>query len=436
MFDLFKQGQNRMSKTANGSMFLRVSPAMRSAGSRFLIRLLSGTLLAAALVACEDPGSAPVAPPRITCDDPSILKLAARPISKHSKWKKVRGTPANLPAGMTWAKASKVQDFFGGKPVKVVFTLNRRMYLAEYAAGAEVVLTTISSDDEGLDSLQGSINSPLFSPDGRKIVYAGTTRGKPAFIRDAVGGDAEAIRVPLDPKARVTADPHWHVEDGKTYVYFSTLPGLVAYQSGCGQVAGSTYRSRVIDDTTVAFPEITGIPGSYRGGLSKDGIWAGTSYSSTTLYNRNRDTTLLLAGGMQQCNPSMNPFPAGSRRSDYIMVLAFGETPYTLITGGTILEGLHENLWIYNQDDKVVWQAKRENEAVYERYDKPEWSTHPAYATAVAIRRADGDGDLFVVRIGDLADAEEGELNQAQGYLKIGEGGFTSDSYSHLWVGE
>jgi hypothetical protein len=359
--------------------------------------------------------------------------LAPRPVAKHRAAVRVRGTPAELP-GMTWAKAAEVRAFFGGKPIKVVFTVNRRMYLAEYPSGGEAVVTTISSDDEGLDSLTGSINSPLFSPDGKRVVYAGTSRGKPAFIRDAVGGDAEAVRIPLDPKARVTADPHWHVEGGKTYVYFSTLAGLVNYQAHCDQVAGSTYRVEMVGDS-VGSPQITGIPGAYRGGLSKDGLWAGTSYASTTLYHKVRDTTLLLAGGKQQCNPSMNPFPAGSLRSDYIMVLAFGETPYTLITGDVLTEGLHENLWIYNRDDRIVWQAKRPDEALYERYDKPEWSTHSEFASAVALRRT-GEGDLVIVRIGNLAGAEEGQLQQAQGYLKIAEGGFTSDSYSHLWVGE
>lgn len=391
-------------------------------------------LLALALAGCQSEGTGPVTVPPVPCEDPSVLKLAPRPISRHNKPVRVRGVPAELP-GMTWAKAETVGAFFGNKPVKVVFTLDRRMYLAEYAGG-EAVVTTISSDDEGLDGLVGSINSPLFSPDGKKLAYAGTTRGKPAFIRDAVGGDAEALRIPLDPKARVTADPHWHTDSGKTYIYFSTLSGLVGFKDHCQQVAGSTYRSEVYADS-LGFPQVTRIPGAYRGGLSKDGRWAGTSYASTALFDRDRNTTLLLAGGEQQCNPSMNPYPPGSRHSDYMMVLAFGGTPYGLITGETVMEGLHENLWIYNSGDKIVWRAKRPDEALYERFDKPEWSTHPDFATSVALRRDnDGKGDLIVVRIGDLANAEEGKLNQAQGYLKIAEGRFDSDSYSHLWVAE
>lgn len=385
------------------------------------------------LQSCESGEAGPVAPTPIACEDPSILKLAPRPLSRHNKPVRLPNAPSDLEK-TKWAAPEAVKAFFGGKDVKVVFTLDKKMYLAEYKGGKSAV-SLISHDDEGLSGEpgSGSINSPLFSPDGSKIVFAGTTRGKPAFVQDAVGAEAEALRVPLDPKARVTADPHWHVEAGRTWIYFSTLPGLVNYVDHCGQVAGATYRLEVKDDTTMGPMEVTGIPGAYRGGLSKDGLWAGTSYASSTLYDKSRDTTLLLEDGDQQCNPSMNPFPSGSRRSDYMMILAFGGKEYSSITGKPLMEGLHENLWIYNRDDRIVWQAKRPDSTVYRRWDKPEWSTHPEYATAVAIRH-DDDGDLVAVRIGNLAEAEEDTLHQASGYFKIAEGGFTSDSYSHLWV--
>jgi hypothetical protein len=334
---------------------------------------------------------------------------------------------------MRWALADSVRAFFGGKDVKLVFTLNRQLYLVDYSGG-EPTITRISHDDESLEGALGSINSPLISPDGKKVVFAGTTRGRPAFILDAVPGTADAWRVPLDPKAHVTADPHWHSEGGKTWIYFATLAGLVHYSDHCRQVNGSTYRVEVLGDTLLGPIDTTGIPGAYRGGLSLDGEWAGTSYATSALYSRSDRNTLTLGGGEQQCNPSMNPFPIGSIHTDYMMVLAFGGVNYATITGDSITEGLHENLWIYNRNDKIVWQAKLSNKDFYLRWDKPEWSTHPQYATAVALQKSNGDGDLYVIKIGDLANADEGKLNQAQAYFKIGSGGFTSDSYSHLWV--
>jgi hypothetical protein len=141
-----------------------------------------------------------------------------------------------------------------------------------------------------------------------------------------------------------------------------------------------------------------------------------------------------LNDGVQQCNPSMNPYEPGSTHSDYMMILGFGGTDYRLVDGKTFVEGLHQNLWIYNRNDKIVWRAVRPDSSVYMRWDKPEWSTHPQYATAVAIHLDGEVGDMYVVKIGDLANATEDTLALAQGYLKIGEGGFNSDVYSHLWV--
>src|SRR5690606_36489163 len=114
--------------------------------------------------------------------------------------KKVRVSETTIP-GMDWAKGDSVSAFFGGKDDRFVFTLDRQMYLVTYVSGTPSI-TLLSQGDEGLDGARGAINSPLFSPDGKKIVFAGTALGKPAFILDVVAGDEEALRVPLDSPAR------------------------------------------------------------------------------------------------------------------------------------------------------------------------------------------------------------------------------------------
>lgn len=392
------------------------------------------------LCSCQQQGTGPVTVPDVPCDNAFVLTLPRFSVTPHKKPVQVVGKDTTF-ASTQWAKGDSVRAFFGGKDVKLVFTLNKGMYLLTYAGG-EALVTRISQDDEGVNGAVGSINSPLFSPDGKKILFAGTTRGKPGFILDAVTGGIPAWRVPLDPKAHVTADPHWAQDSGKSFIYFATLPGLVNYSDQCAQISGATYRMQwhpeaAVDTAHSGLDSITisGIPGAYRGGLSKDGQWVGTSYASSALFDTKTGTTHVLAGGEQQCNPSMNPYAPGSLHTDYMMILAFGGRPaYQIIDGTEIVEGLHENLWIYNKDNKVVWQAKRPDEHIYLRYDKPEWSTHPDFATAVALRKDDEDGDLYVIKIGDLANAAEGKLNQAEAYLRIGKSGFTSESYSHLWV--
>ncbi|MDB5051047.1 MAG: hypothetical protein JWO30_4118 [Fibrobacteres bacterium] len=410
-----------------------------------MIKSIALTLTAAAMIlsSCDSQGTGAVTLPEATCEKPSELVLGALSPTTHKHPEQVTGKDTVL-AGTEWAAADSVRAFFGSREVKLVFVLNNNMFLLTYA-GDQPVVTRLSQGDEGLYGTAGSINSPLFSPDGKKIVFAGTTRGKPGFIQDAVPGGAKTWRVPLDPHGHVTADPHWYVEGGKTYVYFATLAGLLNYSDGCSQIPGYTYRVEVLSDTVVDSIRVSGIPGAYRGGISRDGLWAGTSYASTALFDKVADNTYLLAGGAQQCNPSMNPYPIGSTHSDYMMILAFGGRPaYKIIDNTEIVEGLHENLWIYNRQNRIVWRAKRpdldtandanDKNSVYLHFDKPEWSTDPNFATAVVLRKETEVGDLFVVKIGDLANAEEGKLNQAQGYLRIGKGGFTADSFTHLWV--
>ena len=43
-------------------------------------------------------------------------------------------------------------------------------------------------------------------------------------------------------------------------------------------------------------------------------------------------------------------------------------------------------------------------------------------------------GDLDVIDLGDLADADRATLREAAGYFLLAEGRFGESSYSHLWV--
>ncbi len=387
------------------------------------------------LSSCMEKGTGPGIVPEVKCDDASVLRMSGISGTLHKHPLQLRGESVTLD-DVKWASGDSVKAFFGGRDVKLVCTRGKDLYLVVWHDG-EPSITRISHDDEGLAGKSGLIISPLISPDGKRVAFNGSTRGKPTFVQDLAEGDAPVWRTPLDPRARVMSDPHWHVEDGKTFIYFATLNAVVNYSDRCDQIQGSTYRVEIKGDTSIGAFETTGIRGAYRGGISRDGNFAGTSYAATAIYDKLLDSTSLLLPGQQQCNPSMNPYPAGSKHADYMMVLAFGGVKYPLVTGGTITEGLHENLWIYNKHNQIVWQAERPNTSVYELFDKPEWSTDPNFATATLMRRSDEKSDIVVVRISDLADAEEGELHKArigQDYLLLATGGFNRDSFTHLWV--
>ena len=389
-------------------------------------------------------GTGPVAKPPVQCADPSVVVLGRPAPTSHNHPLQIAGQKISLPA-IQWTPADSVKKYFGGRSIKIVFTLDREMYLVEYnfsgpSSSNEPLVTKLSHGDEGIYGGPGSINSPLFSPDGKRIVYAGASTGKPAFIQDDISGDSLRLRIPLDPfHTHITADPHWYIDGDKTYIYYADQAGLVQYSEPCKIISGSTYRKQVLNDTLGPI-EPTGIAGAYRGGISKDGIWAGTSYATSALFNSQDKITTTLAYPSQQCNPSINPYPIGSAHSDYMMILGFGgdENVLRLIDGRIITEGIHENLWIYNRNDKVVWKAAVPDTAIYSNWDKPEWSTDPDFATSVAIlKKGNGTiltGDLYIVQIGDLANSNADTLALSQGYFKIGTGGFNSEVYSHLWV--
>ena len=390
------------------------------------------SLALALLLGCDE-DSKPTHPS--SCPDQNVLGKPSETKPAHAA-RQVTGKPLDSLAGITLASKDSVDAFFAGKKVKLAFILDRRLYLAEWGASG-TVLTDLTAGDEGYAGGTGNLNSPLFSPDGAWLTYGGAL-SNPAvsFVRQALSGSSPVWRLPVDASGQNAFDPHWVIEEGKPWIWFATDPGPVTWSDRCGQMGGSTYRAPLASDSSLGPVEVTGLPGSFKGGLSKDLRWAGTSYGPSALYDRDAKKTLLLAGLVQQCNPSMNPFPAGSRNSDLMMILGFGGTLKTV--AGDVTENVHENLWIYSRGDLIVWRGRRPPDAKYLQWQKPEWSTHPGFATAVALydfnAGAADKGDLFAVRIGDLAGEGLTGLSEAQGYFKLAEGRFTESSFSHLWV--
>src|SRR6185312_1324522 len=100
------------------------------------------------------------------------------------------GVPAVL-SDVKLADKDSVAAFFGGKRVKLAFVTDK-LYLVSYDGGDPSV-TVLSNDDEGPTGGKGQITSPLFSPDGSKLAYAGSFFGRPivSFVRQALPGAAQ-----------------------------------------------------------------------------------------------------------------------------------------------------------------------------------------------------------------------------------------------------
>lgn len=385
-----------------------------------------------ALTGCEQP--LPPLPSGNNCIDPAVLAYPEGEYSQHLA-RRVTLTPATFP-GVQWLPADSVQAFFGTRRVRLAVAQGQSLYLVSWEAGNPDVYR-LSQGDEMPDLTPGELSSPLFSPDGKWIAFA-AGQGAQGFALKVENPAQPGWRIPLSVEGYVTADPHWVSSRGRPWIYFASTEEAVDYDPNCGQYPGYTYREMLVNDSTVDSLRVTGLPGAFRGGLSKDGAWAGTAYSPAALFQTGAaSNAILLAGGHQKCNPSINPFPAGSANADFLMLLGFGGSEDYHTPAGVLREGLHENLWIHDKNDRIVWQG-RLPDAVHYLWDKPEWSTHPLYASAVAARTgeeaSDLSCDLYSIKLPDLSNARRDTLHQAAGYLRLGKGAFGRGTYTHLWV--
>jgi hypothetical protein len=399
---------------------------------QFLHRAGVLALACLALTGCGDKMLPPL-PSQNNCIDPLVLAYPEGDYSSHEA-RRVQFVPASLP-GVQWLPADSVAAFFG--KVRLAVAQGQNLYLVSWETGNPDVYR-LSQQDEMPDLSPGDLSSPLFSPDGNWIVFA-AGQGSQGFALNVKNPAQPGWRIPLSVEGYITSDPHWVSKEGRQWVYFASTEEAIDYNVSCGQFPGYTYRQVLKNDSTLDSLQATGLPGAFRGGFSKDGAWAGTAYSAAALFNRETPSAfpIVLAGGHQKCNPSMNPFPAGSPNADFLMLLGFGGSENYVTPLGVLHEGLHENLWIHDKNDKIVWQG-RLPDALHYLWDKPEWSTHPLFASAVAARISE-DGsdlncDLYSVKLPNLAQAGRDTLYQAAGYLKLGKGAFGRGTYTHLWV--
>ncbi len=389
------------------------------------------------LVACN---SQPTSPPpsTSTCLDADSLYPPEGVPSQH-KAEKISFRPAAM-AGITWAPGDSVSAFFGSSSVRLVVAQATSLFLIEWGSTGAPQVYELDQGDESPTGGLANFSNPQFSPDGNWIAYS-AQQGAQGFALNVASPSASSWRIPLSTTGYYTADPHWLVRNGKPWIYFDNTENTVGYTAACAQFDGHTYRVALENDSTIDSLQTTGLPGIFRGGLSRDGVWAGTAYSPAGLYNTTTPTVppILLAGQQQKCNPSMNPFPAGSVNADFLMLLGFGGSGIEYHTPiDSLTEAEHQNLWIHDKQDLIIWQGKLPDASRYYLWDKPRWSTDPLFATSVTERPNESqtsDCDLYAVKLPDLTSASRDTLYQAQGYLRLGSGGFNTGTYSHLWVG-
>ena len=368
------------------------------------------------------------------------------------------GVVEESPAGITLtASTGSLVRFLGTDSFKLALAVNKKLYmlLPSSDTGSLPRWIRIDRGDEGSSGAAGWPNEPQFSPDGRWLAYAGEFSPQSltaSFVREALPG--LGWRVPVVRPGDRAANPRWHEEDGELRLFVTDVNGSTQWDAAKGAMTGSTFmaafRDTAIDAMVPAKVGGVSLPGAFKGGISLDGKWVGTSYQTSGLFETSTKRTALLNGKIQQCNPSMNPFASGTN-TDYMMVLGFGGSVPVPTLNGPVYEGQHENLWVWSKDDKAVWGAKLPNVAphstteipgvVYTEWQRPRWSTHPEFATAFAKQQGSADGmgyDLIVLKMGatagELQNHDRATMMERGPVLRLATGSITSVDWSHLWV--
>jgi hypothetical protein len=443
-------------------LYFNSCPIEEYGGNIFLpmrqsFRFLASAALATLLVGC---GSEPPCPYyHASCSEGQASTSPTGPVSLDRTPNRL-GTTDETPSGIDLsASTGAIRSFVDSDSFKLALGVGKRLYLLLPASDTSKPPRCVRIDrgDEGPSGSAGWPNEPLFSPDGHWLAYAGDFVAQSqtaSFVREAVPGTG--WRVPLVRSGDRATNPHWHREGSDLWLYVTDIAGTATWNATTKTVSGGTYRARFQDSTISSFAAATvngaAIPGSFKGGISLDGKWVGTSYQPSILFETETSKSVVLNNGIQQCNPSMNPFATGSN-TDYMMILGFGGATPVPTLAGDVNEGQHEHLWIWSKDDKAVWGAALPNAAphtasevpgqTYTEWQRPEWSTHPDFATAFAKREGtpDGEGyDLILVKLGaaggELAAHDRTTMLERGPVLRLATGKFLSSDWSHLWVGK
>ncbi|HNY29918.1 MAG TPA: hypothetical protein PKO15_03435 [Fibrobacteria bacterium] len=422
-------------------------------------RILQGLVPAMGILALQGCNE-PCPPYRPNCADGAASPMQSAPAAFESAPSK-RSAVQEIPEGISWTTSTEsLQKFLGTDSFKIALATGKRLYLLLPDPDKSKTPRSIRMDfgDEGPNGYPGRPNEPLFSPDGRWLAYIGIfSKGRTdSYVREAVAGLGWRIPLTRDQSGSLptTAHPHWSTNGKETWIYAVDVPLETSWNQSTKSVNGFTWRTRFLDSAIgpweVAAIDGKSVPGAFKGGVSRDQKWVVTSYLQTVLWEASSGNASLLNGGDQQCNPSINPFASGSN-TDFFMILGFGGSKPVPTVTGSVLEGQHEHLWIWSKEDKAVWGAALPNVAPhpsdevpglsYYEWQRPEWSTHPDFATAFAKRTGTDDGvgyDLFIVKLGqsggELANHDRTTLLERGPVLRVATGSIISSDWSHLWV--
>ena len=298
--------------------------------------------------------------------------------------------------GLGVSKADLV-SFLGGKEGVLVWV----------DAGSSIRVLDFREDDPQVSLLSNDMDciNPIISPDGTRVVYSqgSANTAKSIYVRALSGGDSTRIAI---------GDVgFWHFSGGEEHIVYCDWAEKATNGEG-----GKTYRQKLTTGGVTMDGDAVEIHDrAMDAGPNADLTWAGQVYEHLWAHNIQTGSDyptgsfFLMEGGAadhQSCNGSMAPDGSGR-----LMCLVIP----------------HDYVRVYTHDsgtDTFKQTSEFQLPADMAEWEFPEWSTDPAYFTAI-LRGSNLKNRLFVVKMaeGDLVP-ERLEITGEQ----------TGQTYSHLYL--
>jgi formylglycine-generating enzyme required for sulfatase activity len=324
-----------------------------------------------------------------------------------------------IPVSLACSKTD-LFNFIGTNSVKLAFVVKQ---------GNHQNLVYINFSDansavrrSGRDTM---VYHPTLSPDGSSIAYSSQGEGFSG------PGTLTVCRLDSMGSAPVRESgylPRFWVSptSNDTFIIFTSGASIDEQPKWYTE---KTYRQRISGGNFAAAPEVFWPTGSYHGGLSSDGRFLGTSYTTSKIVDLQLGDTAIhyfykpLNGRLddlqinpQICNLSMSPSLAEPGEA---LLLDFGYSGTSALVGKSY--GQHAIIFICNSRVETSAHVSQwfEKPADYLAWNYPEWSNHSGFMVAVT-ENATGDDAVYIVK------------RQDSSYLKVLTG--PDLLYPALWI--
>ncbi len=242
---------------------------------------------------------------------------------------------------------------------------------------------------------------PIISPDGGLVTY---------YVRS--GTQAAVYCQPLDTAAPPIligipgSEPHFYRDNvGSLFITYTDANGIMLEGTSATLTGYHTYKQQV-DPTTgqkIGSPTVVATYPFY-GGMSQDGKYICTGYSSAYVYNCLTSTFFAVNPGQQTCNPSMTPDSILTGRMMFLNIGGY-EQLNKMPPEDTGKVGEHKFVFIADTSNNYVngfnLAALLPSYAAGE-WQCPKWTNVPDYFCVLAAQSTSGTTvvyDCFLVSI-------------------------------------